>query len=137
MSKNRYRDSYNRLLPMRPSVNAFITLYLLHLLNENEKLYGKEMIDMMMKRFKGSWTPSHGLVYPILKELEEDGLIKGTWTKGATNRSIKEYELTKAGRSVYNVEKKYMEKDFNATMTMIETFMVDIYNTEMIDFSQQ
>lgn len=135
--EKRYASKYNRLMPMKTSVNTFITTYILFMLNKHDKMYGKEMIDEMNKRFKGTWTPSHGLVYPILNELEEAGVIKGKWVTGATRRQVKEYSLTKRGQNVYELEKRESEKAFTESLTMLELFMMDVYDTPVYDFSEE
>lgn len=134
-SEHRYEGKYNRMFPMKTSVNTFITTYIMHLLDKNGSMYGKEMIDEMNRRFKGSWTPSHGLVYPILNELEKEGLIKGRWSRGSHNRSVKDYILTSKGKNVYKIEKKRAEKAFSDSLVMMELFMLDVYDEKMYDMS--
>lgn len=137
-SKNeRYSGQYNRLFPMKTSVNTFIRVYLLFLLDKHESMYGKEMIDRMRKRFQGSWSPSHGLVYPILAELEKEELIRGIWTKGPGNRQVKKYQLTEKGRENFSAERGVAEKAFEDSLMMLELFMIDVYETEMYDFSTE
>lgn len=131
----RYAGKYNRLMPMKTSVNTFITTYILHMLDKRGSMYGKAMIDEMTKRFKGSWTPSHGLVYPILSELEQEGILKGRWITGETKRQVKEYSLTKRGQSVFELEKRESEQAFIESITMMELFMLDVYDTESMDFT--
>ena len=53
---------------------GFTRYYVLHLLSENE-LTGKEIIDESIERSDGDWTPSPGLIYPLLGRLVRDGLI--------------------------------------------------------------
>lgn len=53
---------------------GFTRYYILFLLSENE-LTGKEMIDESIERSEGDWSPSPGLIYPLLGRLVRDGLI--------------------------------------------------------------
>ncbi len=53
---------------------GFTRYYILFLLSENE-LSGKEIIDESIERSEGDWTPSPGLIYPLLGRLVRDGLI--------------------------------------------------------------
>jgi DNA-binding PadR family transcriptional regulator len=46
----------------------------LYLLSEN-KLTGKDIIDESIRRSDGDWTPSPGLIYPLLGRLVRDGMI--------------------------------------------------------------
>jgi transcriptional regulator len=41
---------------------------------------------------------NQGTLYPALVRLEQQGRIKGTWGKTATNREAKFYSITKAGQ---------------------------------------
>jgi DNA-binding PadR family transcriptional regulator len=45
----------------------------------------------------------HGTLYPILHRLEEEGLVRGSWSKGGGRRK-KVYVLTGAGRRHLNGE---------------------------------
>jgi PadR family transcriptional regulator len=45
----------------------------------------------------------HGTLYPILHRLEEEGLIRGSWSKGGGRRK-KVYSLTAAGRRHFTGE---------------------------------
>ena len=134
--EERYTGRYNRLFPMKPSVNSFITIYVLYLLDKHEDgMYGKEMMNEMTKRFKGAWSPSHGLVYPILSELEKEGIVDGKWDRGSNNRNVRKYAITEAGRAFYQAKKKEAESSFTESLIMIELFMMDVYEGKSYDFS--
>ena len=53
---------------------GFTRYYVLYLLSENE-LTGKDIIDESIRRSEGDWTPSPGLIYPLLGRLVRDGMI--------------------------------------------------------------
>jgi DNA-binding PadR family transcriptional regulator len=53
---------------------GFTRYYVLYLLSENE-LSGKDIIDESVVRSEGDWSPSPGLIYPLLGRLVRDGLI--------------------------------------------------------------
>ena len=53
---------------------GFTRYYVLYLLSENE-LTGKDIIDESVRRSEGDWTPSPGLIYPLLGRLVRDGMI--------------------------------------------------------------
>ena len=50
---------------------------------------GKEIIDKATLQSQGRWKPSPGLIYPLLKRLQDDGLV----TSDETGR----YSVTKKG----------------------------------------
>src|SRR4051794_41819359 len=58
----------------------------------------KQLVDVSARFF---WTASYGQIYPELKRLEEEGLIRGE--DAATNgRPRRAYELTPAGEAALN-----------------------------------
>ena len=42
---------------------------------------------------------THGTLYPILHQLEKEGLVDGTWESGTSRRRRKNYRLTRRGRA--------------------------------------
>jgi len=54
---------------------GFTRYYVLKLLSESE-LTGKEIIDLARERSGGVWSPSPGLIYPLLGRLVRDGLVE-------------------------------------------------------------
>lgn len=69
--------------------------YVLYLLSNGEKR-GIDIMEEMEKRSWGYWRPSPGSIYPLLKSLEQEGLIR----KGETG-----YLLTDEGREVMGLNK--------------------------------
>jgi DNA-binding PadR family transcriptional regulator len=124
--KERYSGAYNRLFPLKVSTNTFLTIYTLHLLQKG-KLYGKEIINAIEDRFAGQWKPSHGLVYPILRELEAEGLVTGEWQGDNQKKTIRIYSITNKGRSTYEAEKEHHKEIFGQSFAMMETLMGDLY----------
>jgi PadR family transcriptional regulator, regulatory protein PadR len=59
-----------------------------------------------------------GSLYPALHRLERRGWIKARWGASENNRRAKYYELTKAGRSQLEVEKKAWNK-LSAAMAQV------------------
>jgi transcriptional regulator len=53
---------------------------------------------------------SQGSIYPALIRLEQQGLIDSTWGLSETNRKVKVYALTKAGRKQLRVEVEKWEQ---------------------------
>jgi len=56
---------------------------------------GYQIMQDIEERSGGVWRPSPGSVYPVLQQLEDEGLIRSTETDGR-----KQYELTDAGRDL-------------------------------------
>lgn len=137
VDKPRYSGSYNRLFPLKISTNTFVTIYILHLLKKKGRLYGKEIINEIEDRFAGKWKPSHGLVYPILRELEKENLVKGEWMGDGTKKTIRVYKITQAGIEAYEQEKNKHKEIFTESFTILETLMGDLYKDFQIwDFTE-
>jgi DNA-binding PadR family transcriptional regulator len=62
------------------------------LLNEGPR-NGYQIMQEIEERSDGMWRPSPGSVYPVLQQLEDEGLIRSTETDGR-----KGFDLTDAGR---------------------------------------
>lgn len=69
-----------------------VRMALLMLLAE-EPRNGYQLMQVIEERSDGSWRPSPGSVYPVLSQLEDEGLVRATERDGA-----KLFELTDAGR---------------------------------------
>ncbi|MCW4020093.1 MAG: PadR family transcriptional regulator [Candidatus Bathyarchaeota archaeon] len=59
-------------------------------------LSGYDIIKEIEEETLGFWKPTAGGIYPILKEMEKDGYIKGSWTSKGKRRK-KAYEITEEG----------------------------------------
>ena len=91
-------------------------------------MYGKEIINEIEDRFSGQWKPSHGLVYPILRELEKEGLVQGEWIGDSNKKTIRIYEITDKGREAYDREKDNHKEIFSQSYAIMETLMGDLYD---------
>lgn len=69
-----------------------VRMALLLLLAE-EPRNGYQLMQVIEERSDGSWRPSPGSVYPILSQLEDEGLVRAAERDGG-----KVFELTDAGR---------------------------------------
>jgi DNA-binding PadR family transcriptional regulator len=73
------------------------------LLNEGPR-NGYQIMQEIEERSDGVWRPSPGSIYPVLQQLEDEGLVRTVETDGR-----KQYELTDAGHKVVS------ERDADAT----------------------
>jgi DNA-binding PadR family transcriptional regulator len=64
----------------------------------------------------GTFRFNHGTLYPILHKLEQEGLIKGTWSHEASSRRRKSYQPTAKGR-------RYAREQRDAWHVFIEHFL--------------
>jgi len=94
--ENRYRNLSESLL-FRGVVRGMLPMYLLLLLKDRP-YHGTELMKVIADMSHGGWKPSPGSVYPMLKKLEQEGLISGTWKSGRA-AATRVYRVTEKGRS--------------------------------------
>lgn len=117
---------------------GFTRFYVLYLINR-KPMTGKEIMDEAEKRSEGEWSPSPGLIYPLLGRLLRDGLIeekeKGKFTittegKAALEQHSKlqgqlERQLSlvmKLGLSMFTAGRLLAEESIDRIMSV--TFMM-------------
>lgn len=86
---------------------GFTRFYALYLINERP-MTGMEIIDEAEKRSDGEWSPSPGLIYPLLGRLLRDGLIE--------ERKNGKFNITPAGVQAldqYSKLQSQLEKQLN------------------------
>lgn len=118
-----------RMFPTSMSTTAFVKLYTLHLL-QNRDYYGNRLKDEIKRRLKGKWSPSYGMMYPMLRQLEEEGYIEGWWEE-PTKRSIRRYKITDAGIEHYKVIKMQNKEALDDSLSIIKNVLKDIYNEQI------
>ena len=117
---------YNRIFPSKMSTTSFLELYILFLFEHKKEYYGKELMDEIESRFGSKWRPSHGMLYPLLRELENKGYIVGKW-EDPSKKTKKIYKITKQGKSALNNELRSKENMFIDSYNMIIKIMNDLY----------
>lgn len=81
-----------------------VRLALLSLL-EDEPAHGYELMKRLEERSGGMYTASAGTVYPVLQQLEDEGLVKIV-----TDGDKKIYHLTEGGREELLVNEEHVER---------------------------
>jgi DNA-binding PadR family transcriptional regulator len=98
MGSKKKRQTSNRveITILQGMFRGSLPWFLMQLLQDGPK-YGLDMIRIIAEHTEGIWKPSAGSVYPVLRSLEEQGLIEGDWsrTKAAPRRI---YRLTAKGK---------------------------------------
>ena len=72
---------------------------------EEQPRNGYQLIQELTERSNESWRPSPGSIYPVLQQLEDEGLVRGS-VEG-TGRT---YDLTNAGRTLVNEQREQLGK---------------------------
>jgi DNA-binding PadR family transcriptional regulator len=73
-----------------------LTTIILKLLNDNQKMYGYEIMQKVKALTNGELNITEGALYPSLHKLEAEGLLDVEVTK-VDNRLRKYYKLTEKG----------------------------------------
>lgn len=120
-----YRAERNRQFPSKISTTSFVKLYILHLLKE-KSYYGNEIIEEIKNRFNNKYEPSPGMVYPLLRELEEEGYVTGWWDE-PDKRSIRRYRLTDGGYKHYQIILLQYKSSFEDSLYIVQTVLKDVY----------
>jgi transcriptional regulator len=81
-----------------------LDLLILKTLEAMEKVHGYAIARRIEQVSGESLQLSQGSVYPALIRLEQEGWIRSDWGISETNRKVKFYSLTKAGRKQLPVE---------------------------------
>jgi DNA-binding PadR family transcriptional regulator len=84
-----------RFSPHSGKERSLLALYILHTLQECPKS-GYGLLKEIAEKTGGTWSPSKGTIYPLLKQLEEEELIEAAATgkRGKTLFAVTEKGLT-------------------------------------------
>jgi DNA-binding PadR family transcriptional regulator len=84
---------------------GILTMYLLCSLKRKPKS-GYEIISEIKEKTEGTWVPSKGTIYPLLRQLEKGGLIM---VKTTDKRSKNIFKITPKGKKIILNTKKQGE----------------------------
>ena len=107
---------------------GLITIYILHTLKKNPKS-GYKILSEIRQKCDGKWSPSKGTLYPLLKQLEQEQLIR---IKNVGPRSKNVFELSPKGRKLLSsmfMEKKKLRERFS----YFRNLFADILGQEKMD----
>ena len=120
-----YKGERQRQFPTAISTTSFVKLYILHFLTE-KSYYGNRIKDEISRRLDGKWSPSYGMIYPMLRQLEEEGYIEGWWDE-PNKRTIRRYKITDLGLEYYKVIKMQNKEYLDDSLLIIKNVLKDIY----------
>lgn len=104
---------------------GFLALYILHSLSQSPKS-GYDLLREIEEKTGGAWVPSKGTLYPLLKHLEEEGLIHVLETE---KRSKQVYELTGSGEEALQAHRRHRHVSREKVMQM-KNLLVEIFGDE-------
>lgn len=126
-----YKGSYNRLFPAKLSTTSFVTVYSLYLFTKQSEYYGMELIDKINEKFGGRWRPSHGVVYPLLRDLEEEGLVDAYWDGEEGKKTTRVYRVTEKGLEAYKVKLEEHKEMFMDSYNVSAQILNDLYDYDI------
>ena len=95
-------------------------------------LTGYDIMKKIEEKTLGFWKLTPGGIYPILRELEKKGYIKGT-RKPKDSRRRKVYEITDEGKKLLKTALKKQQQIAKTMRDLISDYARDVLNTEIPD----
>ena len=96
----------------------------------NESLTGYDLMKKIEERTLGFWRLTSGGVYPILRELEKKGYIKGT-RKPEDSRRRKIYGITDEGKKLLKTALLKQQQIAKTMRDLISEYARDILDAEL------
>lgn len=104
---------------------GLLPLYVLYILSLGPA-NGNDIANQIGNRTNGLWIPSTGGIYPILKKLEKDDLVKGEWDD-PKKKFQKIYTLTDSGKSEFLKKKKLLKNKIEEALEVFKVVYNDLY----------
>jgi len=103
------------------------TLYMLILKTlALEPLHGYGIGVRLEQISRGVFQVNAGSLFPALRRLERDGLIKGGWRATENNRRAKYYSLTSSGRATLKRETRDWEMQTTAIARILHASLEEL-----------
>lgn len=112
----------NRQLVYKTNTTTMVKLLTLSILITDGKSYGNELIEKIESIMKYSWRPSPGMMYPLLEQMENEGLVESWWDK-PYKKSKKNYKISSLGISTYQREKIERIKMINDNINVLSNVL--------------
>lgn len=87
---------------------SYWTFIVLELLAEEDR-WGYELSRIVKQRTKGLYELRHGVLYPLLSQLEKNKMLSSRIQKSPYGRYCKYFSLTPKGRILLEEERKTIE----------------------------
>lgn len=87
---------------------------------------GKDICNRIEARFKGAWNPSHGMIYPMLRQMEAQKLLKAKW-EDDSKKTKRLYWITEEGKEELRDQLRSNESLFKETLGMMVMLVQDLY----------
>jgi DNA-binding PadR family transcriptional regulator len=102
-------------------------LMVLHLLSRDEEAsYGNRLIERIEEITDGAISVNPNTIYPLLRQMEADGLIEGNW-EHPDRRSRRHYTVTAAGKKEFVRLRGDVEPFLDSVIASITLLKKEIY----------
>ncbi len=92
-------------VPSKDLVAASSRPLILAVLRRGES-YGYALLGQVREMSSGEFNWSDGMLYPVLRRLEGEGLVRSRWGLSDEGRRRRYYQLTKRGRAAAEEERQ-------------------------------
>jgi PadR family transcriptional regulator, regulatory protein PadR len=114
---------------IKEAQKGYIRMGILILLNKKPS-HGYEIMKEFKNRTRGFMQPTAGGVYPILRDLEQSGYIKGQW-QSQKNRRLKVYRITASGDAILKRAIIKQNEITNNISNLFQEFARDVLNVDV------
>jgi PadR family transcriptional regulator, regulatory protein PadR len=104
---------------------AVLPLLVLHLMSESPS-YGNQLMERIGAMTAGVLSVNPNTMYPLLRQLEGRGLIKGEW-EHPERRSRRYYSLTDEGRAEYERLVEEVRPFLDSVKSSIDEIVHEVY----------
>jgi PadR family transcriptional regulator, regulatory protein PadR len=80
---------------------------------QRQPMHGYALVQHIKQRSNELLHVEEGSLYPALQRLLKEGLVKAEWETSASNRKVRTYRITPAG-------KKHLEREVSSFERMLE-----------------
>lgn len=107
---------------------GLLPLYVLRLLVERP-YYANELMSLIADRTGRQWMANPGAIYPLMNQLEEQGLIAGEW-EDPRKRTVRIYQLTDAGKQELARLKSVIRPKLEEAIEVLQDLASDLRDEE-------
>jgi PadR family transcriptional regulator, regulatory protein PadR len=100
-------------------------LLVLHLIAQ-EPAYGNRLIDDIEELTEGVISVNPNTIYPLLRELESQGMIEGSW-EHPDKRTRRYYKITAQGRREYKRLRGELEPFLDSVIRSVSLIKRELY----------
>ncbi len=104
---------------------GLLPIYVLYILSLG-CVNGNEISHKIGERTNGKWVPSTGGIYPLLKRMENDGLIEVQWND-MNKKFQKTYSLTEKGYHEFLNKRALLKSKIEESLEVFNIIYNDLY----------